>query len=196
MLHSVKEELYLRERRGYCASQYQSTDWESLLEFTKFLFSHLRYSQSEYRKFITHNLEPHWLARCDPLWQSELLKYLYSYLFVKIFSLQHLNWYSPFISPPYFSSERLLFIISMEILRHTIVATDGLSWCTNFALNASFSATAMCIITVNFLKLDFNLQKRKNPQILDGIPETKRIRGRNVWRLDDSINMDHIGIRC
>jgi hypothetical protein len=44
--------------------------------------------------------------------------------------------------------------------------------------------------------LNFILQTRNKPQFSVGIPETKRILGRNVWRLDDSINMDHIGIRC
>jgi hypothetical protein len=68
----------------------------------------------------------------------------------------------------------------MEILRHAAVATDGLSCCMNFAMNASFSATAMCIITVKFPKLNFILQTRNKPQFSVGIPETKRILGRNV----------------
>jgi hypothetical protein len=47
-----------------------------------------------------------------------------------------------------------------------------------------------------FSKSDFILQIRNKPQILVGFPETKRILGRNVWRLDDSVNTNHIGIRC
>jgi hypothetical protein len=34
-LHGGKEELHLREKRGYCAWQHQSTGWEFLLGFKK-----------------------------------------------------------------------------------------------------------------------------------------------------------------
>jgi len=64
LLQIGKEEEYLRERRCYCAWQHQSTGWALLLGFTKPLFSHLQYSQSECRKIITHNWESHWLVRC------------------------------------------------------------------------------------------------------------------------------------
>jgi len=37
---------------------------------------------------------------------------------------------------------------------------------------------------------------RNKPQTLFGIPETKRILGVNVCRLDDRINMDLIGMMC
>jgi len=67
-LLSEKKELYLREWRGYYAWQNQSRGWELLLGFTKPLFSHLQYSQTEYRKLIALKLEPNLLiARDAPL---------------------------------------------------------------------------------------------------------------------------------
>ena len=81
----------------------------------------------------------------------------------------------------------------MAILRHTIVASDGLSFCMNVVLNVFLSAIAMCINKVNFPKMDFVLKIRNKPQNLVGLPETKRILGRNISRWDDSVNMYLIG---
>jgi len=80
----------------------------------------------------------------------------------------------------------------MAMLRHTIVASDGLSFCMNVVLNF-FSAIAMCITKVIFPKMDFVLNIRNKPHHFVGLPETKRILGRKVCRWDDSVNMDLIG---
>jgi len=83
----------------------------------------------------------------------------------------------------------------MAMLRHTIVASDGLPFCMNVVLNVFLSAIAMCITKVNFPKMDFVLQIRNEPQNLIGVPETKRMLGRKVCRCDDSVNMDLIGMK-
>ena len=129
LLQIGKEEEYLRERRCYCAWQHQSTGRDLLLGFTKPLFSHLQYSQSECRKIITHNWESHWLVRCEPPWQSYLLKYLSTYLFGKkknipaTFELVQ-SFHFTFTLFQFWS---IIVNNFMEILRNAFVAADCLS---------------------------------------------------------------------